>query len=67
MDDLSERASIAVMHLSGRGETESAKTMADCRNEVQRLRAVIDAMQGHTFFCQDAEGFLRRWYPPNPE
>lgn len=34
------------------------------KTENQRLRKAIEAMQGHTFFCQDDEGFLRRWYPP---
>lgn len=32
--------------------------------EIERLRQSINAMQGHTFFCQDPEGVLRRWYPP---
>lgn len=29
-----------------------------------RLGRALGEMQGHTFFCQDAEGVLRRWYPP---
>jgi|GEM_PF-6055113 len=31
---------------------------------VAQYRRLIDAMQGHTFYCEDDEGNLRRWYPP---
>jgi hypothetical protein len=27
-------------------------------------RRLIDQMQGHTFYCEDEDGVLRRWYPP---
>lgn len=33
--------------------------------EIERLRRAVAEMQGHTFFCQDPEGALRRWYPPS--
>lgn len=43
----------------------------DVEREVRELRVAqhrygltIEAMQGVTFFCQDDEGFLRRWTPP---
>ncbi|KAF0674469.1 hypothetical protein [Profundibacterium mesophilum] len=38
--------------------------LREAADEIERLRQALDAMQGHTFFCQDAEGALRRWYPP---
>lgn len=34
--------------------------------EIERLRNVLSEMQGHTFFCQDPDGVLRRWHPPAP-
>ncbi len=30
------------------------------------LKNAVDAMQGHTFYCEDGEGLLRRWTPPRP-
>lgn len=27
-------------------------------------RAVIDRMQDNTFYVEDGDGVLRRWYPP---
>ena len=30
----------------------------------QIYKKAIEAMQGHTFYCQDEGGLLRRWYPP---
>jgi hypothetical protein len=38
----------------------------DAADEIERLQKAVAAMQGHTFFCQDPDGFLRRWYPPFP-
>lgn len=35
-------------------------------SEWHRMRNSIIEMQGHTFFCQDRDGFLRRWHPPEP-
>ena len=32
--------------------------------EWHRMRNAIESMQGHTFYCEDDEGVLRRWYPP---
>lgn len=34
------------------------------QQEIERLRRSVAEMQGHTFFCQDPDGALRRWYPP---
>lgn len=36
----------------------------DAQQEIERLRRLVAAMQGHHFFCQYPEGVLRRWYPP---
>jgi hypothetical protein len=33
---------------------------------VSRYRWHIEQMQGHTFYVEDPDGFLRRWYPPKP-
>lgn len=30
------------------------------------LKNAVDQMQGHTFYCEDSEGVLRRWTPPRP-
>lgn len=30
----------------------------------QIYKDAIAAMQGHTFYCEDANGVLRRWTPP---
>lgn len=38
--------------------------LRDAADEIERLRRSVAAMQGHTFFCQDQDGVLRRWYPP---
>ncbi|PZX03784.1 hypothetical protein [Celeribacter halophilus] len=32
--------------------------------DYSRLRDAVREMQGHVFFCQDPDGALRRWYPP---
>jgi hypothetical protein len=32
--------------------------------EWHRLLQAVQSMQGHTFYCEDADGVLRRWYPP---
>lgn len=32
--------------------------------KVKHYEAVIEAMQGHTFYCEDGDGMLRRWHPP---
>ena len=37
---------------------------ADLARKVAHYEAVIAQMQGHTFYCEDDEGVLRRWYPP---
>lgn len=29
-------------------------------------RKLIEAMQDKTFYCEDEDGVLRRWYPPRP-
>lgn len=29
-----------------------------------RMKNAIEAMQGHTFYCEDGDGVLRRWTPP---
>jgi hypothetical protein len=29
-----------------------------------RLKNAVEGMQGVTFYCEDSEGALRRWYPP---
>lgn len=34
--------------------------------DYHRARSAIAAMQGKTFYCEDDEGVLRRWYPPEP-
>lgn len=48
--------------------TDNEKTIARERDTlkglVEHYESVLDAMQGHTFFCQDGEGVLRRWYAP---
>jgi len=31
---------------------------------IHQYRRLIDTMQGQTFYVQDEDGFLRRWYPP---
>jgi len=31
---------------------------------VSYYRRRIDEMKGRTFYCEDDEGVLRRWYPP---
>jgi len=28
--------------------------------------SAITEMQGKTFYCEDGDGVLRRWYPPRP-
>jgi len=30
----------------------------------QIYKNAIAEMQGHVFYCEDAEGVLRRWTPP---
>ena len=32
----------------------------------QIYKTAIAAMQGKTFYCEDEDGMLRRWYPPRP-
>lgn len=32
----------------------------------KRLTNAVAQMQGHTFYCEDDEGVLRRWHPPRP-
>ena len=34
--------------------------------KVQHYERLLRQMQGHVFYIQDEEGFLRRWYPPAP-
>jgi hypothetical protein len=43
---------------------QARSAMREAAREIERLRKPLLEMQGHTFFCQDAEGALRRWYPP---
>jgi len=31
---------------------------------VAQYRRMLDGMQGHTFYCEDEDGVLRRWVPP---
>lgn len=31
---------------------------------LNHYRSIIDAMHGHTFYCEDINGVLRRWTPP---
>lgn len=31
-----------------------------------QFRRMLENMQGHTFYCEDENGVLRRWYPPKP-
>ena len=31
-----------------------------------RYHKAILEMQGHVFYCQDEDGVLRRWHPPQP-
>jgi hypothetical protein len=40
--------------------------LRNAADEIERLQKAVAAMQGKTFFCQDPDGFLRRWYPPFP-
>ncbi len=28
------------------------------------MKSAVEAMQGHTFYCEDEDGVLRRWVPP---
>lgn len=28
------------------------------------MKNALEDMQGHTFYCEDADGLLRRWTPP---
>lgn len=34
--------------------------------EWHRLKYAIEDMQGKTFYCEDPDGFLRRWHPARP-
>lgn len=43
---------------------QARAAMRDAAAEIERLRRSVAEMQGHTFFCQDYNGVLRRWYPP---
>lgn len=40
-DDLTERASLVAMRVYGLGETECGNVVAECRSEIQRLRAAL--------------------------
>lgn len=31
---------------------------------IQHYRSIIDQMQGHTFYIENEDGVLQRWYPP---
>ena len=50
-------------HTAGHGDGV-AEAIDAARHEIERLRRSVAEMQGHTFFCQDPDGALRRWYPP---
>jgi hypothetical protein len=39
-------------------------TKSELDAAVREYRRLIDAMQGHVFYCEDDEGVLRRWFPP---
>ena len=39
-------------------------TKADLERKVAHYEAVIGQMQGGTFYCENDEGALVRWYPP---
>lgn len=32
--------------------------------KIKYYERVLELMQGQVFFVQDADGVLRRWYPP---
>lgn len=60
MADLVERLREEVTVGSGQVTPLRFETAA----ELERLRRSVAEMQGHSFFCQDSEGALRRWYSP---
>ncbi len=37
---------------------------ADLERKVRHYETVIEQMQGHTFYCENGDGALVRWYPP---
>lgn len=39
-------------------------TKSELLGLVAHYRRTVDAMQGYTFYWEDDEGVLRRWYPP---
>jgi hypothetical protein len=42
----------------------TSKTILE--GKVQHYERLLRQMQGHTFYVEDPDGLLRRWYPPAP-
>lgn len=38
---------------------------ADLLGRVRHYEQLLDAMQNGTFYAEDEDGILRRWYPPS--